>query len=540
MANTFFGLTIGSTGLNAGNIGINTTAHNISNIKTKGYTRQQTVQEASYSIRVYQGYGTVGTGVSVTQIKQLRSSYYDTKYWNNNATQGEYSNLESYSLLMEDYLDEFNLSGFTTEYDNLFKAINNLTINPKDVVSRNQLLNYSQSIAEYFNTLSTNMSNIQLQACDEIKSSVNEINTIAEQIASLNKQINILEVNGGDANDLRDSRMLLVDELSKYINTTIREDEIGNGMTEFYVFINDQELVDGYDYNRLVCEQRETRRNASDLDNLVNIRWEGSAVDFNMYDNSLSGSIKGAIQIMDGCNECYEVVGLKDTNGEFLKTSDGKYIDVQKLTEAEYNNYIAAGYTEGLTTYIYAYKNPEYKGIPYYQSQLNEFARVIADEFNAIIGQGDMNGEPVEPFFVSQYGEKYITAKGIHVNQKILDDTSILPVSFDNSKGEANTDMAKALMELKEKKTINNGTFLEYLQSVVSVVSIDTSRARSFAKNYQDVVDTIDNQRKSISGVDEDEEAVDLVKYKEAYGLASKVISVMQEIYKKLIEQTGL
>ena len=100
--------------------------------------------------------------------------------------------------------------------------------------------------------------------------------------------------------------------------------------------------------------------------------------------------------------------------------------------------------------------------------------------------------------------------------------------------------MAKALMELKEKKTINNGTFLEYLQSVVSVVSIDTSRARSFAKNYQDVVDTIDNQRKSISGVDEDEEAVDLVKYKEAYGLASKVISVMQEIYKKLIEQTGL
>ena len=83
MANTFFGLTIGSTGLNAGNIGINTTAHNISNIKTKGYTRQQTVQEASYSIRVYQGYGTVGTGVSVTQIKQLRSSYYDTKYWNN-------------------------------------------------------------------------------------------------------------------------------------------------------------------------------------------------------------------------------------------------------------------------------------------------------------------------------------------------------------------------------------------------------------------------------------------------------------------------
>lgn len=79
----------------------------------------------------------------------MRSSYYDTKYWNNNSVCGNYSTLESYTTLIEDYLDEFNLDGFTTEYKNLFEAVNALTKDPHSVVARNQLVNYSQSISEF-------------------------------------------------------------------------------------------------------------------------------------------------------------------------------------------------------------------------------------------------------------------------------------------------------------------------------------------------------------------------------------------------------
>ena len=67
MANTFFGLTIGASGLYASNISINTTAHNISNVNTKGYSKQVATQNANASIRVYNNYGTVGTGVSITE-----------------------------------------------------------------------------------------------------------------------------------------------------------------------------------------------------------------------------------------------------------------------------------------------------------------------------------------------------------------------------------------------------------------------------------------------------------------------------------------
>ena len=541
MANTFFGLTIASSGLGASGIAINTAAHNISNVNTKGYTKQQTVQEASSAIRVYTNYGTVGTGVSVTEIKQLRSSYYDTKYWNNNSVCGNYSTLESYTTLIEDYLDEFNLDGFTTEYKNLFEAVNALTKDPHSVVARNQLVNYSQSISEFFNTMTTNLNSVQRQADDEVKSTANAINTVAQEIASLNKQINTIEVNGGAANDLRDARALLIDELSGYINTTVKETEVGNGVTEFCVYVDGYSLVDGYDYNQIVCTPRETgdKRNASDINGLVELSWN-NGMEFNMYRSSLSGSLKAAIDVRDGCNDCYEVVGLKDADGNFLKDANGKVVDVQDLTETEYEQYKAQGYTKELTVYVDQYRNSDYKGVPYYQSQLNEFVRAITSEFNAIIAKGDRNGEPPIDFFTSKYGEEYISAAGVTVNPDIIRDVSLLPYSFDDAQGAANSDMADALYALKEKDTINNGTFLEYLQSMVSVAYIDTARAKTFASNYNNIKDTSNNQRLSVGGVDEDEEAADMVKFKEAYSLASKVVSVMQEIYDKLIQETGV
>lgn len=543
MANTFFGLTIGSSGLFASNAAINTTAHNISNINTKGYTKQVSNQQVAESIRVYQSYGTVGTGTAVISIDQLRSSYYDTKYRHANTNCGQYNSLQNYTTLVEDYLDEFNLNGFTKEYQNLFSAINDLQRDPTSAVGRNQFLNYAQSICDYFNTLSTNFSIVQRQANDEVKTTVNSINTISEQIVSLNKQINVIEINGGHANDLRDQRALLVDELSGYINTTVSEKEIGNGATEFKVYVNGQELVDMYNCNKLLLETRETgkRRNASDLDGLYDITWN-NGLGFNMYSSSLTGSLKAAIDVRDGCNEAYEVLGMADKDGNYLKDADGKIINVQDITEAEYNGYVAAGYSKKMVTVGETRFNSSYKGIPYYQEEINKFIQKISDVFNETISGGNkrVTDKPVEDLFVSRYGDSYITAGNVTINQEILNDVSKLPYSYDSTKGSANVDMVEELLAIKNKIVINNGTFESFLNSIVSVCSIDAGRVKTFQATYSNIKETIDNQRMSVSGVDEDEEGIDLVKFKNAYNLSSKVISVMQEIYDKLIEQTGV
>ena len=103
MANTFFGLNIGVSGLYASNAGIDVTANNVSNENTKGYSRQVLSQEASEPLRVFQRYGMIGSGVVVTSIDQMRDKYYDHKYWNNNAKYGEESSKFNYIIQIEDY-----------------------------------------------------------------------------------------------------------------------------------------------------------------------------------------------------------------------------------------------------------------------------------------------------------------------------------------------------------------------------------------------------------------------------------------------------
>lgn len=129
MPSTFFGLTIGQSGLNASQIGINTTGHNMSNEKTKGYSRQVTDMQASTPIRSYSSSGMMGSGTDVTGISQIRELYYDRKYWSNETNYGRYEALDSYMKQLENYFNETNLEGFTKEYDNVFTSLESLKNN---------------------------------------------------------------------------------------------------------------------------------------------------------------------------------------------------------------------------------------------------------------------------------------------------------------------------------------------------------------------------------------------------------------------------
>ena len=86
----------------------------------------------------------------------------------------------------------------------------------------------------------------------------------------------------------------------------------------------------------------------------------------------------------------------------------------------------------------------------------------------------------------------------------------------------------------------NQGTATQYLNSLIAEIGIDSAKATNFAKNQEDILTSVENQRLSISGVDSEEEAMNLIRYKSAYEFSSKVISVLNEIYNKLINETGV
>jgi flagellar hook-associated protein 1 FlgK len=102
-------------------------------------------------------------------------------------------------------------------------------------------------------------------------------------------------------------------------------------------------------------------------------------------------------------------------------------------------------------------------------------------------------------------------------------------------------DIAEKLEALKsDTKVYRNGTAEGFLKSIISDISIDTQESKIFYQNYSNIENTLSNQRMSISGVDEDEEGMDLVKFQNAYNLSSKMVSVMAEIYDRLILETGV
>ena len=115
MPSQFFGLNIAASALNAFQASVNTAANNVSNVQTKGYSKQVTNKEAGEGMRVNAKYGTTGTGVNAVSVTQLRDSYYDTKYWNNNGNLGLYQKRLYYMEQIQTYFtDDDTEKGFST------------------------------------------------------------------------------------------------------------------------------------------------------------------------------------------------------------------------------------------------------------------------------------------------------------------------------------------------------------------------------------------------------------------------------------------
>ena len=223
MANSFFGLHIGTSGLYAANTWLNITANNISNEQTEGYSRQTATQQASDPLRVYQRYGQLGSGVEVSDITRIRDEYYDVKYWLNQCKQGDSSTRSYYLTQIEDYFADDGTSGFTTEFGGFYNSLEELSKTPADLSARSSMLNYAQNFLEYMTTIRTNLQNTQADINAEISSNVDQINALAKEIAIINKQINVIELQGANANTLRDKRALLLDELSSIVEIDTNE-----------------------------------------------------------------------------------------------------------------------------------------------------------------------------------------------------------------------------------------------------------------------------------------------------------------------------
>ncbi len=629
MPSQFFGLNISYTGLLAANAALNTTANNISNSETEGYSRQVAVQEANRALRTFTTYGSAGAGVDTIAIERMHDQFYDNKYWDNNEKLGGADIKCYYMKSIENYFqDTDEIAGFNTAFNLMFNALEELQKNAGDASVRSQFIMYAQSLCDYFNGVSGQLLELQKDINTEIKDTVSEINSIGEQIATLNKQINVIELTGAKANELRDKRALLIDKLSEYVSVETVEtpiydtnNDIATGANRYIVRIaGNQVLVDSNESHTLECVAREINEtvNQSDAQGLYEIRWADGA-DFNLYSTSIGGKLQGLIELRDGNNtENFrgKVENVDIPNGKVrIKVTEDYAKDLDKCTLSAHGGTINLGaekyyYTDWTYTYdqttgecYYEFtidknygdnqlsysrigKEAEvgakiaYQGIPYYQEQLNEFVRLFSKTFNGILTQDgavDGNGNAITnktdsslfrgtgvtdeqisfddynyaiesgsnilTFTNSSSTYYLLTAANFSVSKLLTDDSMLLATRTVATDGDSKADIVDELLKIKDdKKTFQfrGGSSSEFLQSILSDAALNAARANSSQKYYDSMSNIIDNQRLSVSGVDSDEEAVNLVKYKNAYDLAAKMIQTFTEIYDRLILETGV
>ena len=454
MPSQFFGLNIAYKGLLASNAALNTTYNNISNEQTDGYSRQKVVQQASSAIRVYQTYGCAGAGVDTVAVERVRDEFYDRKYWNANTSLGEYNMKQYYMAQLETYFaDSSTVPGFNTIFNQF--AVNGLQAvlkNASGTDAKTQFIGYAESLTSYFQGLAGNLEKVQKDANEEIKLKIDEINSITSEITTLNKQINVIELTGSKANELRDRRTLLLDQLSEIAAVTTEElpivdannPERETGAYRFIVRIaGGQVLVDGDEGKQLTCVARTNyeKVNQTDIDGLYDVYWSDGQ-EFHLYDNTMGGCLQGLVEMRDGNNtenfsgtvtatgtkEVTDKDGVTRTHDTVTVSVDQDHLtNLNKCNLADSGGRIKLGNQEyyydswsytcsydagGNPSYSYTFvisdstlndrnltndrvgktasigTSIDYQGIPYYMQQMNEWVRTFSQKFNDILNSG--------------------------------------------------------------------------------------------------------------------------------------------------------
>lgn len=626
MASTFGTLEIAKSGMMTYNAALQTTAHNVANIETKGYSKQ-TVNTVSLvgnktSVTVQ------GFGVNVASITRNRNEYFDTKYQKTQSTYSYYSTESYYLKALQDQIcgnvtsDE--KSRLTDAFDDFFGCLSNLRGNANNSTIRRQAVTLAETFTGYVNNIATGLQQLQDEANTQMKTCVDQINAYAEKIVSLNKQIDTVEAYGSIANDLRDQRSLLLDELAQYCDVDTKEipPTDGVGENQFYVYINGGTLVDTYKVNPLVATQKDTYSNINDVTGMYDISWaDGSS--FNLHSTSLGGQLQACIETRDGNNATNlhgKVEGLQNNaNGNLVLTvTETNCNDVQVLNipahDGEitinnrvyaYDNFEVKVDADGNFTYEFTLKDKmpvadakvlniavangytanvgtqvDSRGVPFYMAQLNEFVRTFAQEFNRVQNQGyDLNDNQGIDFFnatVNATGENYIfqestdgkdasftseavknaegsytgsyyymTALNFSVTRAVTDDPGLLACKAkenpDDNVGNDNGDNLQRLTEIKDNsKMFVHGAPDSFIQSMTALLGVDSQKAITMEKSQSNLLYAIDTNRKSVSGVDEDEEGSDLITFQNMLMNQYKVLNVLNEVLDKLINETGV
>ena len=230
MAVGFSSYEIARSGLKVSERGLFVTGHNLSNVHTPGFTRQQAIIETNPYITEYGKNGKLfqyGLGADIQETRQIRHTFLDIVYRQENTTQGYWDTRSKAFQDVEAILNDPMGDGLQGVMNKFWDSWQELSKEPESLTARAMVRQRGQELVYYYNHIGNQLDKQQNDLNSEIQVRVNEVNNITSQIAKLNTQIAAQEINGDKANDYRDQRNLLLDRLSILCDAEVNEMQDG-------------------------------------------------------------------------------------------------------------------------------------------------------------------------------------------------------------------------------------------------------------------------------------------------------------------------
>lgn len=511
MRSTFSGLNAVNRGLYANQIGLDTVGHNISNANTAGYSRQLVTMTTTNPESIYggQGFMQVGTGVSVQSILRARDTFTDRQYWKENASLGYGQMADNTLSKIEGVFREPSEYGLQTVLNKFWTALQTLSTNGSDDGARAVLQQRGVEVRNAIEHAATQLKDMAADINSVIEIKVNNVNQIASDILSLNKQICTIETGGSDhANDLRDRRDLLVDQLSSLVGVTVNEDKYGN----YSVQSGSITLVDGNRVNKLGI--------ATEKDPI--------------YGYEIFKVVQGGTKTADSR---FTVGGTEAQLAEGTKGEIQGLLDMRDLSGADENG--VKGYLDKLATisqFLLVDFNGQHRdgcglddssGNPFTGN--NFFGAATNTDYSAWVADASKtNGDWLREFI----GADIVSAEKIAARS----------LSSEGVASGSNATLLSNVLKTKGSPTlgVSEPTLDAFYNSFIGKLGVQSQEAKRLTENQGSLVQQITTWRESVAGVNMDEEMTNMIRFQKGYNAAARVITTMDEMLDKLINGTGV
>lgn len=557
-SNIFSVLNTAKLGLLSQQLAIEVTGQNIANVQTEGYSRQEVNFEAtnprSFSL------GQLGTGVRVAGIERSHDEFLFSQILSEGDTLGEYTIRKDVFDQLELLLSENNGQSLNQSLSSFFSAVQDVASNPTGLPERSSMIAEAQNLASVFNNLGESLFQVQQNLDSAISVEVEKINSLAQEIASLNKSIHANEPTTFSANDLRDKRDQKVKELSELIDLNFVDEQDGqisltlddgtplvlqstaftlntaiNGNNKSFLDVEIQDAtgnstnitssitggtIKGYldmrDTEVEVLRDKLDRLAAGFIQEFNEIHQQGFGIDGSTGNNFFNALKATAFANVNNTGSAT----LTATNGDPSNISIDKY----EITLTGANSFSLQNLTTGASSGTFTFTSGSTFNLA------NGFAITIS-------------GTPAvgDKFKISASES---SARDFSVSSEVSSNSNKISAGLNSSTDGAN---ALKLVDLQSKLVFDSitldpsgsGTFTfdEFYSSMVSTVGIQSFASRSTLSQQDGILLQLNARRESIAGVSIDEEMINMIKFQQAYNAAARLIGVADELLDTVISQ---